>query len=109
MRLPEEFLNVFNLKFNTDSKGNLIFKYSFVIINYQPPAFDGGAPIYDSKFWSTKTFESFYFNDFVKLSLIQDIRKKVIINGKTGSSWRFNRFQSILISVNTIKNQSILK
>ena len=80
-----------------------------MIINYQRHAFDGGASIYDSKFWSKKTFEDFCFNDVVNLFLIQDIRKRIIINWQTGSSWRFNRFQSILISVNTIKNQSNLK
>ena len=108
MGLPEEFLNAFDIKFNSNGEKNLIFRCSFVIINYQPPAFDCGVPIYDSRFWSTKIFEGFYFNEFVKFPLIQKIRKRITIDGETGSSWRFSRFQSISISVNMEENQYIL-
>ena len=79
-----------------------------MIINYQPPV-EGGLPIYDSRFWSAKTYEGFYLNDFTKTSLIHDISKRIIINGATGSSWRFNRFQSLSISINTTEDQSILR
>ena len=109
MGLPEEFVNVFDINLNSGSTKHLIFKCSFVIINYQPPAFDGGVPIYDSRFWSTKTFEGFHFNEFVKFSLFQDIHKRIIINGQTGNSWGFSRFQSISISVNASENQSVLR
>ena len=108
MGLAEEFANVFDVNFNSSGKDRLFFKCSFIIINYQP-AVEGGLPIYDSRFWSTKTFEGFFFNEFIKTSMIIDIRKIITINGATGSNWRFNRFQSLSISVNTTKDQLILR
>ena len=30
-----------------------------------------------------------------------DIKKRIIYNGMTGSSWRFKRFERLCISVNT--------
>ena len=33
-----------------------------------------------------------FFNDFIKYSLINDIRKRIIINQETGSSWQYNRY-----------------
>ena len=108
MGLAEEFLNVFDINFNSSGKGKLVFKSSFITIYYQP-AVEGGLPIYDSRFWSTKTYEGYFFNEFIKASLISAIRKRIIINGATGNSWRFSRFQFLSISVNTTKNQLILR
>ena len=53
VNFPEEFLNTFDTKFISNGDKNLIFKGSFVRINYQPPAFEGGVSIYDSRFWSS--------------------------------------------------------
>ena len=92
MGLAKEFINVFDVKFNSSGDKKLVFKCSFIIINYQPPV-EGGLPIYERRFWSTKTYEGFYFNDFIKTSPIHDTLKRIIINGATSSSWRFNRFQ----------------
>ena len=47
MGLAEEFVNVFGRKFHTVGDKLLIFKCSFVILNYQP-AVEGGLPICDS-------------------------------------------------------------
>ena len=33
--------------------------------------------------------------------MISDVRKIIIINGLTGGSWRFKRFDRLSISVNT--------
>ena len=109
MGLPEEFINVFHTKFYSNGEKNLIFKCSFIIVNYQSAAVEGGLPIYDSRFWSTKTYEGFHFNDFVKTSLISDICKRAIVNGATGSSWQFNRFQLRSISINTKEDLAILR
>ena len=108
MGLAEEFVNVFDKNFNSFGDKKLVLTCSFIIVNYQSPVEDG-LPIYDSRFWSTKTYEGFYFNDFIKTSLIYDIRKRIIINGATGSSSKFNRFQSLSISVNATENQGILR
>ena len=87
----------------------MIFKCSFITVNYQAPAFEGGVLIYDSRFWSTREYEDFYFNEYVKYSLIQDVQKRVIVNAQTGSAWRFYRFQSISVIVNTCEDHQILR
>ena len=70
MGLPEVFINVFDTKFHSNGEKNLIYKCLFIIASYQSAAVNGGLPISDCRFWSTKTYEGFYFNDFVKTSLI---------------------------------------
>ena len=37
-------------------------------------------------------YEGVYFNDFIKSNLTNGILKRVIMNGMSGSSWRFKRF-----------------
>ena len=108
MGLAEEFFNVFDINFNSSGKDKLVFKSSFIIIKYQP-AVQGGLPTYDSRFCSTKTYEGYLLNEFIKSSSISDIRKRIISNGATGTSWIFNRFQFLSISVNRTKNQLILR
>ena len=41
------------------------------------------------KVWLTNVFISEYFNDFLRRPMKEDILKRVIINGSTGSSWLF--------------------
>ena len=106
---PEEFLNAFDVKLIGNGDKNLFFKCSFVIANYQPPAIEGGVPIYDSRFWSPKTYEGFYFNEYIKYSLAQGVFKRIIVNAQASSSWRFYIFQSISVIINTDEDQQILR
>ena len=41
---------------------------------------------------TTDVYEATYFNDFVFHGLRQNILSKVIVNGMSGSSWKFHRF-----------------
>ena len=56
-------------------------------------------PIVSTRYWSLETYRATYFNGYVFYSLKQNIPSKVIVNGMTGSSWHFNRFVSINLSV----------
>ena len=40
-----------------------------------------------------------YINDFIFNGLKHDILNKVIINGMTGSSWRFHKFLTLTVKV----------
>ena len=42
-------------------------------------------------------------------NLVNDILKRVIVNGLTGSSWRFRRFDRICIIVNSDQESEIGK
>ena len=41
---------------------------------------------------TTDVYKATYFNDFVFHGLRQNILSKVIVNGISGSSWKFHRF-----------------
>ena len=69
-------------------------------MNRQPAPRDGFAEITDIRIWQTILYDDIYFNDFIKSNLANDILKRVIMNGMSGSSWRFKRFDRICITVN---------
>ena len=75
-------------------------KLSFTHENYQPPPVDinNAAPLYDTRYWSMPVYEGKFFNDFIRSSLKSDIRKKIIFNARTGSSWCFNKFKSLSVT-----------
>ena len=109
--LPEAFFKVADIKFNTNGEKELICKSTFGIVNYQPPPEDlsGALGIFDKRVWSTDTYFGNFFNDFIKLSLINDIKKRIIINQQTGGSWKFSRYDFISVTLNTVENQKIVR
>ena len=68
-------------------------------MQYQPPENDFFVEVIDNRFWITDVFECVYFNEFVKSGLKKSILKRIIVNGLTGSSWRFKRFNRISVNV----------
>ena len=52
-------------------------------------------------FGKGNVYEGVYFNDFIKSNLAQDILKRVIMNGMTGSSSRFKMFDRICLAINS--------
>ena len=52
---------------------------------------------------SADIHECVYFNDFVRENKERDIKRRIIINGQTGSSWRFKRFNHITIYISSVK------
>ena len=111
VKLLEDFLEVVNINFKTDGRKELMVKSSFSIQNYQPPPEDMNnvRGLCDERLWSAPTYSGNVFNDVIKFSLKNDIKKKIILNCRTGSSWRFNRFQSVSVTFNTKNNQKILR
>ena len=55
--------------------------------------------ISNSRFSSTEVYKSVYFSDFISHGSRHDILNKVIINGMTGCSWRFNRLITLTVKV----------
>ena len=86
-----------------------LFKCSFTIINCQPKPRVGFVDIVDSRVWQTDVYSGIFFNDFVESNLANDILKKVIVNGMTGGSWRFKRFDRICITVNSDQESELGK
>ena len=70
-----------------------------VIENIQKPLYHGLQPILNSRYWSTATYDSIYFDDFTFFGLKQDILSRVIIKGMSGSSWHFKHFISLAVKI----------
>ena len=85
-----------------------LIRCGFSIENFQPVSDNYTEPLKDTRYWSTDPIETKSFTDFVYFNIRESILKRVINNGLTGSSWRFNRF--VYINVKTFAvNESILK
>ena len=49
----------------------------------------------NTRYWTTQTYNSTYFNDFILFALRQDILNGVMINTMSCSAWHFKRFISL--------------
>ena len=62
------------------------------------------------RIWMTDVYVCKFFNEFAKGQIKNGLMKRVIINGMSGSSWRFKRFEHItMIVTKTKKNLLFLK
>ena len=104
-RVISDFLNNVKTRFQIEND-HVIIKGSCVIENIQHSILDNISPITDTRYWSTETYTVNYFNQFVYYNLAEDYSKRVINNGLTGSSWVFNRF--INLSLTVLKNQKLI-
>ena len=98
-----DFLNNVRSKIKIDNTA--VLKVSFVIENIQKAA-DDSVLLKDTRYWSTEVYTFNYFNQFVYYNLAEDYAKRVILNGLSGSSWTFNRF--INLNLTLIKNSTVL-
>ena len=72
------------------------FQRYFELKNYQQTKI---TEIENTRVWLTNVYVSKLFNRFVRGQTKEDILKRVIINGSTGSSWLFKRFNKLQIIV----------
>ena len=83
------------------NKENKIQGYA-EIINQQR----GKIILEDKRVWLTNAYNSKHFNDFFRGELRDDITKRVVVNGQTGSSShvkRFERLNVIVVSLSDAK------
>ena len=78
-------------------------KATVYILNFQPPEQNGFVEITDSRIWSTDVYECIYFNDFVRENIERDIKRRIIINKETGSSWQLKCFNHTTIYLSSEK------
>ena len=87
------FLDNVHLAFNSQ---NHLYKFQgyFELINQQRgPEF----VLEDKRVWSTNVYRFKYFSDFFRGELKDEIIKRVIVNGQSGSIWFFKRFNRLNI------------
>ena len=82
---------------------NLSYKFQdyFEIINQQRNHDDR----LDKRVWLTNVFRFKHFNQFVRGEIKDEIIKRVIVNGQTGSSWYFKCFDRLNIIVVPLVNE----
>ena len=97
--LVNDFLN--NIRSKFIPAGPALIKCGFIIKNIQQSVLENLRSILNTCHWSTDAYEGTYFNDYVFYGLKQNILSKVITNGMSGSSWQFNRF--VLINLTVLK------
>ena len=61
----------------------------------------------NTRTWLKNVYIGCYFNKYIRGEMKSDILKRAIVNGSTGSSWifkRFNRLQVIVANKDFFKN-----
>ena len=106
-KVVDEFLKVVAKKIKRSNEYFLI-RGGFSIENFQPTLDNYNEPLKNTKYWSTEPIETKSFNEFVHFNIRESILKRIIKNGLTGSSWRFNRFVYINIKTFSVE-ESFLK
>ena len=106
----EQVINEFltNITLHFKPEGSVQIKASFIIENYQPSVSEDHPPLYNTRYWSTDVYPANFFNSFVYYNLRQDISKRVISKGLSGSSWMFSKFSSLSVSVYKNTNKLVL-
>ena len=72
----------------------------FEIINQQR----GEVILEDNRAWLTTSFVTKYFNTFIRTKIKNEIIKRIIVDGQSGSSWFFKRFERLSL-ITTPANQ----
>ena len=88
-----------NIKHRFQATNEKWFKCSFTIENTQNATSADFQALTNTRYWTTETYDSIYFNDIIFYSLKADILKRVIVNQMSGSSWYFKRFLNLALKV----------
>ena len=95
----DDFLQAVYTRFTPDDKYK-IQGYA-EIINHQ----QGGFIVSENtRVWMTNVYTAKHFNPYSRGTIKNDILKRVIKNGETGSSWVFKRFERLQIITTSSKN-----
>ena len=74
------------------------FQAYFEIVNQQRTS-DNQNFLTDNRAWLTNVHRFKYFNEYLKGALKNEITKRIIKNGLSGSSWYFRRFERLNVIV----------
>ena len=71
----------------------------FIIENTQNSIRPDLQPLLNARYWTTETYDSIYFNDFIFHALKHDILKRVINKYMSGSSLYFKCFVYLAVKI----------
>ena len=98
--IVDEFIKSVYECFLPDGEQYKIMGYA-EIINYQPSKINESRSI---GIWLTNVYSTTHFNSYVSCEIGNQILKIIIVNGETGSSWIFKRFNRLQITFNPKNN-----
>ena len=104
-KTTKDFISVVDSKFVP--RGKVKIQGSIDIINYQP-AGDEIIELESRRTWLTDVYNCVYFNTYVQKEFSKKFIERVIVNGLTGNSWRFKRFESLSVIVTAAGSNSVL-
>ena len=94
-KIVDVFFNSDKNPFVSDGKEYKMQGY-FELKNYQRTE---PVELENIRVWLTNVFVGKYFNELIRNEMENDISKRVIINGSTGSSWLFRQFNKLQVNV----------
>ena len=81
-------------------ENNVLIRAGFSIENVQQVfSNDYSDPLVQTRYWTTETFQTKSFNDFISFTIRESILKRVINNNLSGSAWHFNRFNYVNVKI----------
>ena len=98
--MVDVFLDTVYNAFKPDGKLTYKFQGYFKIVHQQR-----NHDRLDKRVWLTNVFHFKHFNQFVRGEIKDEIIERVIVNGQTGSSWYFKRFNKINIITVPLVNE----
>ena len=93
MNIVDIFLNNVYQVYQCSNKENKIQAYAEIINQQQ-----GEIVLENKRVWLTNVYRAKHFNDFVRGELPDQIIKRVIVNGESGSKWYFKRFERLNVN-----------
>lgn len=86
------FLDAVHRTFTPQRNQTYKFQAYFELVNQQRTPNNDGF-LTENRSWLTNVFRFKYFNEFLRGELKNEITKRIINNGLTGSSWFFKSFE----------------
>ena len=85
-------------------QNNLTYNFQgyFEIINQQRGS---EFNLTDKRPWLTNVYRFKYFNAFMRIEIKDEMMNRIIVNGQSGSSWFFKRFNRLSIIVTPLFNE----
>ena len=102
-KIVDSFLNTFQRSFVPIKKAK--FQGYIELINYQQAEL---IELESKRIWVTDLFAGKYFNQYIQAEIRTNFLKKIIINGATGRSWQFKRFEKISLIVTDVNQVNSL-
>ena len=106
--MVDDFLDAVHKTFKPEK--NLTYKFPayFEVINQQRTP-DNADFITNTRSWITNVYRFKYFNEYLRGEFKNEITKRIIINGLSGSSWYFRWFEILnIITVPLTKESKLI-